>query len=44
MSSTNGHRWQNFQGFLGIEQDNLDLANVKLILKLRVQAGSDPKG
>ncbi|KAM3839012.1 E3 ubiquitin-protein ligase COP1 isoform 1-T1 [Vipera latastei] len=37
VSSTNGHRWQILQGLLGTEQDNLDLANVNLMLELLVQ-------
>ena len=44
VSSTNGHRWQTFQDLLETDQDNLDLANVKLMLELLVQAGSAPKG
>uniref|UniRef100_A0A8C0W2Q3 RING-type domain-containing protein n=1 Tax=Castor canadensis TaxID=51338 RepID=A0A8C0W2Q3_CASCN len=37
VSSTNGHRWQIFQDLLGTDQDNLDLANVNLMLELLVQ-------
>ncbi|XP_016857555.1 E3 ubiquitin-protein ligase COP1 isoform X10 [Homo sapiens] len=37
VSSTNGHRWQIFQDWLGTDQDNLDLANVNLMLELLVQ-------
>ncbi|KAM9612914.1 E3 ubiquitin-protein ligase COP1 isoform 5-T5 [Trichechus inunguis] len=37
VSSTNGHRWQIFQDFLGTDQDNLDLANVNFMLELLVQ-------
>ncbi|XP_040466050.1 E3 ubiquitin-protein ligase COP1 isoform X3 [Falco naumanni] len=37
VSSTNGHRWQIIQDFLGTDQDNLDLANVNLMLELLVQ-------
>ncbi|XP_066479930.1 E3 ubiquitin-protein ligase COP1 isoform X1 [Tiliqua scincoides] len=37
VSSTNGHRWQIFQDLLGADQDNLDLANVNLMLELLVQ-------
>lgn len=33
----NGHRWQIFQDLLGTDQDNLDLANVNLMLELLVQ-------
>uniref|UniRef100_A0A8C2XYK6 RING-type domain-containing protein n=1 Tax=Capra hircus TaxID=9925 RepID=A0A8C2XYK6_CAPHI len=33
----NGHRWQIFQDLLGTDQDNLDLANVNLMLQLLVQ-------
>lgn len=33
----NGHRWQIFQDLLGADQDNLDLANVNLMLELLVQ-------
>ncbi|XP_071420863.1 E3 ubiquitin-protein ligase COP1 isoform X3 [Pithys albifrons albifrons] len=37
VSSTNGHRWQIIQDLLGTDQDNLDLANVNLMLELLVQ-------
>ncbi|XP_062048966.1 E3 ubiquitin-protein ligase COP1 isoform X3 [Lepus europaeus] len=37
VSSTNGHRWQIFQDLLGTDQDNLDLANVNLMLELLAQ-------
>uniref|UniRef100_A0A8C9EIK8 COP1 E3 ubiquitin ligase n=1 Tax=Pavo cristatus TaxID=9049 RepID=A0A8C9EIK8_PAVCR len=37
VSSTNGHRWQIIQDLLGADQDNLDLANVNLMLELLVQ-------
>lgn len=37
VSSTNGHRWQILQDLLGTDQDNLDLANVNLMLELLVQ-------
>ncbi|KAJ7421695.1 E3 ubiquitin-protein ligase RFWD2 [Willisornis vidua] len=33
----NGHRWQIIQDLLGTDQDNLDLANVNLMLELLVQ-------
>ncbi|XP_036410053.1 E3 ubiquitin-protein ligase COP1 isoform X2 [Megalops cyprinoides] len=33
----NGHRWQVFQGVLGTDQENLDLANVNFMLELLVQ-------
>ncbi|KAL1764265.1 E3 ubiquitin-protein ligase RFWD2 isoform X3 [Sigmodon hispidus] len=37
LCSTNGQRWQIFQDLLGTDQDNIDLANVNLMLKLLVQ-------
>ncbi|XP_062336984.1 E3 ubiquitin-protein ligase COP1 [Osmerus eperlanus] len=37
MDHPNGTRWQVFQDVLGPEQDNLDLANVNLMLELLVQ-------
>jgi hypothetical protein len=43
VSSTNGHRWQIFQDLLGTDQDNLDLANVNLMLELLVQKKSKSK-
>jgi len=43
VSSTNGHRWQIFPDFQGTDQNNLDLANAKLMLELLVQAGSAHK-
>lgn len=36
-SFQNGHRWQIIQDLLGTDQDNLDLANVNLMLELLVQ-------
>ncbi|XP_007435064.1 E3 ubiquitin-protein ligase COP1 isoform X3 [Python bivittatus] len=37
LDHSNGHRWQIFQDLLGTDQDNLDLANVNLMLELLVQ-------
>nr|XP_033772947.1 E3 ubiquitin-protein ligase COP1 isoform X1 [Geotrypetes seraphini] len=37
LDPSNGHRWQIFQDLLGTDQDNLDLANVNLMLELLVQ-------
>ncbi|XP_054511971.1 E3 ubiquitin-protein ligase COP1 isoform X8 [Pan troglodytes] len=37
LDHSNGHRWQIFQDWLGTDQDNLDLANVNLMLELLVQ-------
>lgn len=37
LDHSNGHRWQIFQDLLGADQDNLDLANVNLMLELLVQ-------
>uniref|UniRef100_A0A8D0BS76 COP1 E3 ubiquitin ligase n=1 Tax=Salvator merianae TaxID=96440 RepID=A0A8D0BS76_SALMN len=37
LDHSNGHRWQIFQELLGTDQDNLDLANVNLMLELLVQ-------
>nr|XP_046177500.1 E3 ubiquitin-protein ligase COP1-like isoform X1 [Oncorhynchus gorbuscha] len=37
MDHPNGSRWQVFQDVLGTDQDNLDLANVNLMLGLLVQ-------
>ncbi|XP_012816525.1 E3 ubiquitin-protein ligase COP1 isoform X1 [Xenopus tropicalis] len=37
LDPSNGHRWQIFQDLLGTDQDNLDLANVNLMLQLLVQ-------
>ena len=44
VSSTNRHRWQNFQDLLGDDQDNTDSANASLMLELLVKASSAPKG
>ncbi|XP_073449512.1 E3 ubiquitin-protein ligase COP1 isoform X3 [Aquarana catesbeiana] len=37
LDPSNGHRWQIFQDLLATDQDNLDLANVNLMLQLLVQ-------
>ncbi|XP_064926913.1 E3 ubiquitin-protein ligase COP1 isoform X2 [Columba livia] len=37
LDHSNGHRWQIIQDLLGTDQDNLDLANVNLMLELLVQ-------
>ncbi|XP_040262958.1 E3 ubiquitin-protein ligase COP1 isoform X2 [Bufo bufo] len=37
LDPSNGHRWQIFQDLLVTDQDNLDLANVNLMLQLLVQ-------
>uniref|UniRef100_A0A8C7P9A7 COP1 E3 ubiquitin ligase n=1 Tax=Oncorhynchus mykiss TaxID=8022 RepID=A0A8C7P9A7_ONCMY len=37
VSASNGSRWQVFQDVLGTDQENLDLANVNLMLGLLVQ-------
>uniref|UniRef100_A0A673YVI0 COP1 E3 ubiquitin ligase n=1 Tax=Salmo trutta TaxID=8032 RepID=A0A673YVI0_SALTR len=37
VSASNGSRWQVFQDVLGTDQENLDLANVNLMLELLVQ-------
>nr|XP_036869539.1 E3 ubiquitin-protein ligase COP1 [Manis javanica] len=37
LDHSNGHRWQILQDLLGTDQDNLDLANVNLMLELLVQ-------
>ncbi|XP_075689189.1 E3 ubiquitin-protein ligase COP1 isoform X2 [Rhinoderma darwinii] len=37
LDPSNGHRWQIFQDLLVTDQDNLDLANVNLMLQVLVQ-------
>ncbi|KAM9324714.1 E3 ubiquitin-protein ligase COP1 [Gastrophryne carolinensis] len=37
LDPSNGHRWQILQDLLATDQDNLDLANVNLMLQLLVQ-------